>query len=203
MDRLIGIDVEVYLVSNDIICGTLFDMEDDCIYIQKGVGSFITIPKENIKYYVSRSFQDNAATPAINYESNSEAQGRVLRSQSKATVPVDNTIEVFVDGNSIISIPVIPTLDLSVFSDKIMKVVVGNPDVQMILANRTQKAVEYTPGKIMFFTAEGPDAPVFNEPAQPTSADSFAMGGNASSGFLNPSQMVFRLNKLSGEKKNE
>lgn len=210
MDRLLGTDVEVHLKTNDIIQGTLFDIEEAYVYIQRTVTNFVTIPKENIKYFVSNSSQSTATT--VDRGSNVSAQGRVVYEsvqQAKQDISAEKSIEVFVDEEYLISIPVIPTLDISVFSDAIMRIVLSNSDVQMVLASRVQKAVEYVPGKVMFITSSDDEGttPVFNEPSPqpPTSPNSFAMGatggGDPAASFMNPSQMVTRLNKVTQERK--
>lgn len=203
MERLIGSDVEVHLKSNDVISGKLFDVEDSYVYVQRNIERFITIPKENIKYYVSRSFQN--ATSVSNVES--YQQPRMQHEEPMQKTGQITELEVFVDDEFVTAIPVPPTFNLLKFNDSIMKVALGNPDVQAILSNRVQKAVEYSPGKIMFFTSGDEDAaPVYN-PVAPTSPNTFAMGGvgngNPASAFVNPSQMVTRLNKITQEKKDE
>ena len=91
-----------------------------------------------------------------------------------------------------------------------MKVVLGNPEVQSFLHGKIQKSIEYFPGKIHIITDGGDCAAPQVIEDQGNVEDSFTMSGSgnpadsfsmSSSGdpavsYLNPLQMVNRLNKV-------
>lgn len=191
MKRLLGNKVEVFLkLCNDTMSGILFDDDDECIYIQSEVDTLITIPKENIKYYISSSYLDSNVI---------EKTDRIQEPRQTQQSIID-ALSVYIDQVFVVKIPVPPTFNLSTFNDDIMKVTLGNPDVQVALANRTQKSVEYFPGTIHIITHGEP----INEPV-PLLQDSFSMSssGGPANTYLNPSQMVGRLNKISKIKPEE
>jgi hypothetical protein len=195
--RLIGKEVEVFLkIGQEVIYGILFDIEEEYVYIQSSTGPLITIPKENIKYYTSKSNQE-------------PAQGDIRLYESE---PIDSDLSVYIDRELITRIPVPPTFDLSSYNDNIMKVILGNPDVAVALVGRVQRSMEYFPGKVYITTdAEGDmSEPETVMPPSPSPSDnSFAMtgAGGMISSYLQPSQMIGRLSKAaklqSEEKKDE
>jgi hypothetical protein len=196
MKRLLGNKVHAFLKADDeIVSGILFDSDDECVYIQSSVETFVVIPKENIKYYTSSSSQDSEV---------------IERSETPELIedkqPVIDALDVYIDQIFIVKIPVPPTFDLSAFNDNIMRVTLGNPDVQVALVDKIQKSVEYFPGRIHIITDGGnyTTPPVEPNTPQP-SQDSFAMSGagNPVSTYLNPSQMVGRLNKVAKKKPEE
>jgi hypothetical protein len=192
--KLLGKRVCVFLKGdNDIVSGILFDIDDECVYVQTDVDVFAVIPKENVKYYTS---------------SQSDVEVEVSREpEQEAEQHIPSSLSVFIDQVFIVDIPVPPTFDLSSFNDSIMKITLGNPDVQVVLSNRTQKSVEYFPGQIHIITGgEDYTAPVPVEPNAPQPPqDSFTMSGAGSpvSTYLNPSQMVGRLNKIARKEPEE
>jgi hypothetical protein len=199
MKRLLGKEINVFLkFDDDIISGVLFDIDDECVYIQSSVEAFIAIPKENVKYYASSSPRHN--DDGVRYIEKAEEPRQEVKQ------PVLDALDVYVDQLFIVKIPVPPTFDLSAFNDNIMKITLGNPDVQAILADRMQKSVEYFPGQIHIITDGGNyTTPPINEPNIQPPQDSFAMSssGNPMSTYLNPSQMVSRLNQATKKKSEE
>ena len=85
MKRLLGNNVDVFLkLDNDIVSGVLFDIEDECVYVQTDVDVFIAIPKENIKYYVGSS-----SSPELKVLNNT--------TEREVNKPVVNALDVYVD----------------------------------------------------------------------------------------------------------
>jgi hypothetical protein len=203
MKRLLGNKVHVFLKSDDeIVSGILFDVDDGCVYIQSSVETFVVIPKENVKYYTSSS----PSELKVRESSDSGYAEESLKSVEGIKQPEINALDVYVDQIFIVKIPVPPTFDLSAFNDNIMRVTLGNPDVQVALSDKIQKSVEYFPGQIHIITDGGnytTPAPV--EPNTQPPQDSFAMSNSGSpvSSYLNPSQMVSRLNKVAQKKPEE
>lgn len=180
MKKMLGNKVDIFLKFGDEISGILFDIEIDCIYVQADAGVLIAIPKENIKYYVCGLL------------SNSELIGKPTKELQQTIL---DALEVTVDQVFIIKIPVPPSFDLSIYNDDIMRVVLGNPDVQVALSDKIQKSVEYFPGRIHIIT-NGEDTIPVTPTDKNTPQDSFSMSGpgDPTGSYLNPSQMVNRLN---------
>lgn len=202
MKRLLGNNVNVILKSNDdVVSGILFDTEEEYIYIQSDVNLLITIPKENVKYYVSSSFQN---TGVIKQDTSSQA---AAQPQQQPIHQEHSSIEVYVNQTFIIDIPVPPTFDISTYHDGIMKVVLSNPDVQAVLTGRKQQSLEYIPGKVYISVDDSSSAPTVadlpSNPQSPNSSFSMSSSTAATSTFLNPSQMVTRLNKATKLKPEE
>jgi len=200
-----GSKVNVVLKQeDDTITGVLFDIEDDCIYLQIDVNTTITVPKENIKYYVSVSLTEKQSyngnlmvTPQNDQLSQSQQTTNIKESK-----PVLTSIKVLVNQAFITEIPVPPTFDLSVFHDDIMKVVLGNGDVQAVISGRVQESLEYLPGEVRISVRDNESIQADMTQQQ----DPFSMSGlgtHATNNFLNPSQMVSRLNKVSQLKPKE
>ena len=194
MKKLLGKRVHVFLKGDDdVVSGILFDSDDKCVYVQTSVEVFAVIPKENVKYYTSSQSDKDIES------------GEEIKQETSQRAP--SALDVFVDQILVVSIPVPPTFDLSSFNDNIMRVTLGNPDVQVALSGKIQKSVEYFPGRIHIITDGGEVALVEpNVPSQnPTEQNSFEMSGSGSpvSSYLNPSQMVGRLNKVVRKKPEE
>jgi hypothetical protein len=182
MKKIIGNEICVFLKTavDDVpdLSGLLVDVSEDELYIRDTdeVSRLYIVPRDNIKYCTT----DVLPT--------TERAMMVERPTTDATKP--NALEVFLDGNLIAQIPVHPTFKTEEFHDGIMQVVYGNPDVKCALNQRVQKSLEYFPGKV-YITSEAV------HDTQSEGQKPFVMGGygNISNKFMNPSQMISRLNK--------
>ena len=177
MKKLLGKEIDAFLkFDNDIISGILFDYEDDCVYIQNSIDGLVAIPKENIKYYATNSGTTNHSIENVERHTQS-------------------SIEVLVDSVLVANIPIPPTFDLSSFNNNIMRTTLGNPDVQAALTGKVQKSIEYFPGTVNIMTNSALNHEVQSDNSQ---QNSFVMSSSGSpiSTFLNPSQMVGRLNSM-------
>lgn len=204
MKKAIGSEVWVYLRSSANTVGDIFgllvDVDDDSLYIQ----SFDTnnqiayiIPRDNVKYCTTSVLPSaNLAIDPGEPKSQQDATSHIIQ-QAKQEEPKPDHIDVFVNKALVANIPVPPTFNLDVWNESIMRVIMGNPDMRAMLANRIQKSLEYWPGEVYIeLTEEEPQElqPEIEEPV----GNSFSMtdGGqkDITTKFVNPSQMITRLN---------
>lgn len=189
MEQLIGNKIYVSLKDRDeTLSGLLIHVEEHYVYIQmEGSTHFYVVPKDNVSYYVSDRL------PKVS---------RVLPDTGRQTgveteePPKPTSLEVYINTDLVANIPVPPTFNLDKFSDDTMKVVLGNPDVQAILAGRPQKSLEYSPGKV-YITTVGEDEDQ-NPDLSPNSdsPNTFSMGasGSPASQYMTGPQMVKVIN---------
>jgi hypothetical protein len=201
MKKLIGSEIVVYLKSSDSSLGDVFglmiDTDDESIYLQ-GLGmtpsKIYAVPKCNVKYCTAAEaalhIDDSITTSRLIAEKSMEREEIIQEPAS------DNTLDVFVNKELIVSIPVPPTFKLAEFNDNIMKVIMGNPDVHYVLKDMVQESIDYYPGKV-YINAKA----IQVEPqGQYSQQNTFAMSsggpgsGDISKQFFNPSQMITRLN---------
>jgi len=192
MEHLIGNKVWVSLKNDEeTLCGILIHVEEYYVYIQmENSTNLYIVPKHNVKYYVTNNF---SATSRVlpTYESEQQEQPQPQQQQ----VQQPGFLTVFINGDHIIDIPTPSTFRTDVFSDDIMRVALGNPDVQSILAGRRQKQVEYHPGKLYITTVtEEEEGEEITPPSNPGSQNTFSMGGNLGKQFMSGQQMVDMLN---------
>jgi hypothetical protein len=194
MKKLIGKSTDVFLkIDDEVVSGVLFDIDDDCVYLQRAAGVVITVPKSNIKYVASKNFEKNAASEGI------------MPKEEGLFGPDNDTfglLEVFVDSMSVVKLIAPPSLDLSTYSDDIMRLVLSSSEVASSLSGKVQKSLEYAPGQVFITTSENSSVA---ESIQAPPSDGFSMTGNGAgsdvmSSYLQPSQMVSRLNKVSRSK---
>lgn len=190
MRKIIGNEICVFLkTSDDDIVGLLVDVTEDELYLRdvSEMSRLYIVPRENVKYCTTDVLPTSERTlpPPEN------------RPQQNVTEENLRFLEVFVDGHPVANIPVHPTFRLDEWHDGIVQVVLGCPDVQVAVAGKVQKSIEYSPGKV-YITTEG-------EVVQQEGQRAFVMGGSVANSFLNPSQMVSRLNKAAQQrgKKND
>lgn len=187
MDSIIKKNVVVYLKNesdDSAITGILMGLENKHVYIQVENNMFI-IPQENIKYYQTLVEEKQSV-------------------QQEVQAPKDTAIKVFINGEFFTVIPVPPTTDLSTANERVLKIIWGNPDVQSILRGRIQKALEYVPGEVNITLVED-QTPVPENQTNSQVSFSMGAGGSPLTSYLNPSDMVGRLNSLmkKGEPQNE
>lgn len=193
MQRFFGRNVNIYFKGDDtIVGGILLDCDEENIYIQSDQEVAI-VPRQNIKFYTTPKFVSSQTNTAI----------------QPTPAPVHNTkppeqvhpeaVKVIIDGILITTIPVPPTFNLAVCSEDLLKVIWGNPDVQSALRGRVQKQIEYSIGEAKIITAASEQVPESGD-------GSFSMsptGGAITNQFVNPSEMVQRLNNIVRGRKDE
>jgi len=187
MENLIGNMVRVFMISGDkSLDGILIGFEEDLVYLQKMDNSEQTyvIPEKRISHYLVEKI---LLAPSVPIVINNEE----LRSETKI---IPNELEVHIDAVHITTIPLPPTFNLAVFSDDILRIIWGNPDVRSILTGKNQESLEYFPGKVIIKTQSTPIVLSNNESSKQVS---FNMGvSSPAMSFLSPSDMVLRLNNI-------
>jgi len=212
MRELMGNAVEVVFKSErDVVRGIMVEVTDRTVYVQsavEGQGVF-AIPRDNIEFCLTSSISTRSSD-FINMSSppkrSAPAPTAIPDSAPEVNRPPREPEEqvaylsVFVNNNQIAHIPVPPTFNLEQWNDNIYRVVIGNPDVRQFLAGKVQKSIEYRPGKVYIETTE------VQPPSQLPEREhenTFSMGGSPMTEYLNPSQMVTRLNSVVGGVKDD
>jgi hypothetical protein len=212
MKKVIGSELNVYLKSSMTtiiadIYGLLVDVDEESIYVQgfnvENPELFI-VPKDNIKYCKTTMMPSaNLTVDVPEQPKNKEPDHVIVQEQPPAAKPVDPYLNVFINEEQVARIPVPPTFNLSEWNDNILRVVMGNPDVKSLLANKVQQSISYWPGEVYIEVSEETvEEPM---PQDNDEQNSFSMGGDIAQQFLNPSQMVMRLNSVTkkGKKNGE
>lgn len=200
MEHLIGNRVWVSLKNDEeTLSGILIHVEEYYVYIQmQNSNNLYVIPKNNVKYYVTNNFSSNSKVlPTLSQPESAPPQAQQVAQEENTNIP--SMLSVFINGDHIVDIPVPPTFKLDVFNDDIMRVVLGSPDVQSILAGRRQKQLEYDTGKV-YITTMSEQEEEQHVPGNSGSSNTFSMGGNVGKQFMSGQQMVDMLNKAVREK---
>jgi len=180
MENFIGIGLDVYLVKQEYpIYGILIKIEDSTVYLRAESGKILIVPRENILYYSA--------------DEQEAIQQEPVQKTPEPEVQKESALRIFINGEFFTLIPVPPTMDLSTANERVLKTVWGNPDVQSVLRGRIQKTIEYAPGEINIILVED------STPSTPSNAPvsfSIGAGGSPLTSYLNPSDMVSRLNNL-------
>jgi hypothetical protein len=209
MKRVIGNEIWVFLKSSvssvaDIF-GLLIDVTDDSIYVQclnPTDPEVYIVPRDNIKYcttkYLPTSERVITKTTVNNYTDNAVIQESQQQLPAQQQTRLD-CLNVYINKELISSIPVPPTFNLNVWSDNIIRVIMGNPDVKLRLGEKTQKSIEYFPGEVYIEITDddnkGQENLFINENEKDDNQNTFTMHNtDAATQFLNPSQMISRLN---------
>ena len=206
MKRIIGNEIWVFLKSSNSpsgdIFGLLIDVTDDSLYVQcLGLDNqeIYIISQNNVKYCTTKYLP--TAGRVIAKTIISVPQENINEEKEELKHP--ECLDVFINDNMVASIPVPPTFNLSVWNDNIVRVILGNPDVKSLLAGKIQKSIEYYPGEVYIqiteeeeeWKEETQDDTILNKQMENQNQNTFVMGGgDAATQFLNPSQMVSRLN---------
>lgn len=216
MKKVIGSEIDVYLRSSKFdtisdITGLLIDDDEDSIYVQ-GLNmeypKLYIIPRDNIRYCTTSTMP--SAELAMNLPEHPNIDKKpehiVLKKEETNILEQQEAyLTVFINKEQVAHIPVPPTFNLSKWNDNILRVAMGNPDVRALLANKVQRTVEYWPGKVYIEVTEE----FAEEQLEPNITDndqnSFSMGGDITKQFLNPSQMILKLNSVAtrGKKNGE
>ncbi len=200
MKKAIGNEISVYLKSSDCgiydVYGILVDVTEETIYVQSCAEidpEIFIVPKDNIKFCKTKYLPEtnrilpsySADQPKQNHKENIETEEQVQ----------PTCIDVFVNDEKITSIPVPPTFSLDTLNDNILRVIMGNPDVRTILKGKVQKSLEYYPGEVYIEVVDTVEQEQAQEQNDSTIQNSFSMNsGNVATQFLNPSEMIQKLN---------
>lgn len=205
MKKLVGNVLEVYLKTEDEpLTGILVSVEDGELYIKADAGSKVfVIPRHNVSYYTTDRVPPSSS--------------RVIEEPLRRATPIEAVptalpvstglgFKVFIGEQLICQIPVPPTFKLDVWHDDIMRVAMGDPDVRSVMLGQVQKAVEYfapdeTGWAELKFTVDVDESAITQQVLPRKSENTFSMGGNPTTEYLSPSQMVARMNKtVKGDK---
>lgn len=215
MREIVGNNIVVFLKrkcdeTKDNINGLLVDVTDRTLYIQTSSEAprIFAVPIENVEFCTTDSLPPKTrqfVNNAVNLGIPSRIQKQIATNTSSNSV-VDQPKEVVIDrlntyinGNCIASIPIPPTFPVDQWNDKIMKVVMGNPEVRAAVIGKVQKSIEYFPGEVYIEI----DEVVPPSQVPETGSNTFEMDGSPIAENLNPSQMVGRLNRTVRGIKNE
>ena len=191
-----------YLGNNGDIFGLLIEVTDDSLYVQSLDESRIhisVVPRENVAYCTTDKFpQDErhivrgrtTAVPSAPVEDPAPIPQMQLQQEQ---TPVIDRLNVYVNKQQVASIPVPPTFPIHEWSEKILRAIMGNPEVKASLAGKVQKEIEYSPGEV-YITIDNVVPP--SQMPEVLNENTFAMGGQPTTEFLNPVQMAQRLSKV-------
>jgi len=200
MHKIIGNNIAIFLkeAENGLIgdiTGILVDVSEENIYIQDSMnGSKVFIvPRENILYCTTDKITSQKRI--IDEQDNiQQYQEKSYPTQQQYQAPIDE-INVYVNKQHIVSIPIPPTFRVDVWNDNILRVLMGNSEVQGALAGKVQKGLEYYPGEV-YIEVDGVTPPSQMPDYSPGYQSSFSMGGSPAEQYLSPMQMAARLNKV-------
>jgi hypothetical protein len=199
MQKLIGNEVWIFLKKESInmnfgdIFGLMTDADDDSLYVQ-------SFDKDNIKIYAVP--RENVAFCTTHEPLQSERQVIVnsptVPVETKTTPqqqqdPIIDRLNVYVNKLQVASLPIPPTFPVHEWNEKILRAIMGNPEVKQALAGKIQNSIEYYPGEVYISIDEV--VPPSQMPEQPQDQNTFSMGGSPTTEYLNPSQMAQRLSQ--------
>jgi len=204
MRKIIGNEISVFLKTSEgdlpDISGLLIDVTEENLFVRGDVHDprVYIIPRDNVNYCTT-DHMPSADRAIKTYTPPQQVQHPepVVQSQQPSI------LNVYINQEQCASIPVPPTFDLSTWHDGIMRVVMGNPDIKAFLAGKVQSSLEYYPGEV-YITIEGGNSAPEQEvhPRPPNSPNTFSMsGGDVTTEFVNPSQMVTRLQNVANRGK--
>jgi hypothetical protein len=190
MRKIIGNEIAVYLKTGEKgepdIVGLLIDVSEDSVFIQSDM--LYIIPRDNVNYYTTDIIpSEDRIIPATQESNNVSVQ---TQQNNMAT-----SLKVFVDNILAADIPVPPTFKLDQWNEDILRKIMSSQEVQSFLVGKVQKNIEYVPGVVYINTIT--DQQFVMENTNVDSQTEFSMGGNPSTHFVNPSQMVTRLQNYS------
>lgn len=186
MNKFFGSFVEVYLKNSDVMMGMFYDSDDECVYLQQGDGASIAIPKDNVRYYLRPPMSDKVDN------------GNTMCDIGK--VPANNCesgLEVYVDNKFIDFIHVPLDYDISSCNKKTIELLASSNKVKEVLRGRIQKTMHYDMGKVHIIT----ENVYADEVVEEGGNEGFVMNSPMTNSFLNPSDLVERLNNVKKAKK--
>jgi hypothetical protein len=148
MKKILGSNVDIHLKGDEeIIAGVIFDIDDEFVYVQSGMDVVVTIPKANIKYYVSN---------ALGQSQLDEPQGQIVVAERPCVQirPPHNTIKVCVDDQWVADIGVAQHVNLAICGEEVLKAIWGDPVVQDALRGKVQRALDYDIGQANIYTVQ-------------------------------------------------
>lgn len=173
MRELIDQEVNVMLKSGTHIFGIFSGVTDESIYVWAGDREYI-VPKDNIEYFY-------------------------LEKPKEKEEVEDRTLSVSINHEHIAALNIPEEIDYQKWSNELYAHIVSNQTIRDLLAGRVQKSIEFRQGSVNIMVEE------IVPPSQvPKSDNTFAMqlgGGGPATQFLDPSQMVSRLNSVGSRKK--
>lgn len=207
MRKIIGNHISVYLKTGEKgemdIFGLLLDVSDDSVFLQVESNVFI-VPRDNVNYYVTDMLPTAARiiTPDDNIVEQQQMQNSVMQKQV-VEKSIISALKVYIDNVLITGISVPPTFDLQNWHEGILRVAMGNAEVRAFLVGKAQKEINYAPGMVHITTVAEQQVPeIKSEEKSNEYQASFSMGGDPSTQFVNPLQMVTRLQNYGTKKGN-
>jgi len=211
MKLLIGNEIEVYLKSTQgttlDIFGILVEATDGELYVQcanPSIAKVWVIPRENVKYCTTTSLTLDDKAVRTQAEVRIEQKPQSEPEPEAQKIKYDPTkLKVYINKEFFIDIPVPPTFNLSNFSDDIMRVYMGNPDVHCYLANKIQKSIEYYPGEVYIEIEDIVPEEITDETVVSNKIpNTFSMGGGKiATKYMDPKEVLAMLeNGLKGKK---
>lgn len=172
MERLMGNKVDVHLKFDETFSGILFDADENHIYLQNTVDTLITIPRENIKYYMSSAqvHQTSAIVQPPTPATTSTPTHEEPAPQQEAA-----GLNVYVDDEHIYVAAVPSRIDLSTCSEELLQYVWSIPTVQYAIEGKIQKTLTYDVGEVRIYTVQPNEAEGKNEAVE----NSFDMSSGA------------------------
>lgn len=205
MKKVIGNEVWVFLRSSigtiGDIFGLLVDVDDESLYVQNFDANNPTVfivPRDNVKYCTTTSLPSTSLT--LDAVEKQFRQEPIEHLQTKQEELKPQALNIYINKEHIASIPVPPTFNLETWNENIMRIIMGNPDIRIILANKIQKSVEYWPGEVYIELTDEDTSTELQQNNEQQDQNSFSMsngpGGDITTKFVNPSQMISRLNSV-------
>lgn len=148
MKKILGSNVDIHLKGEEeIVSGVIFDIDDEFVYVQSGLDIVVTIPKSNIKYYISN---------ALGQRQPDEPQGQIVVTErpSMQNKIQQNTINVCVDDIHVADVAVAQHVNLAICGEEVLKAIWGDPSVQEALRGKVQRALDYDIGQANIYTVQ-------------------------------------------------
>jgi len=185
MNKLLGSKLEVHLKDDEgTVSGVLFDIEDEFVYIQSDVNTFVIIPTNNVKFYISNSFQNASVLQ------NATAPQDIPLNKTLQSPTDNNFLTVCVNNKMVSEIAVSSEMNLGTCSEEVLQLIWNDQAVQEELAGRVQLSLEYDIGYANITTSDG--EVVNNVPADKPIINSFGMqaGGPAPANGIEMAQII-------------
>ena len=147
MKKIYGTNVDVHLKGEEeVVSGVIFDTDDEFVYVQSGPNMLVTIPKSNIKYYISNTLGQSKPAEKVPVVA---TEHQVVQSNAQ-----QNFIKVYVDDQLVADVPVAGHVNLAICSEEVLKTIWGDPRVQDVLRGKVQRTLEYDIGQANIYTVQ-------------------------------------------------
>jgi len=191
MRRLIGYHIEVHLkAKDDQPYGLLIDIDDGVLYLKESADNkrVCAIPKENINYVIIDDMSFSNVSP--------DKQIDIPSTVTPIKPPVG--IRVMINDEAVAEILTPPTFKLSEWHEDILKIVMSDHSVKLALASKVQTALNYFgPVEDGFATVSISAEDDGQATREGANTFSMSMGAPVASEYLDPAEMISRLNKVS------